>query len=157
MRFIHKHVRIEPAFEDREEIREMFARHAPYRAIAAYIPDAVVADATKPEADQFVQPWFRGNWAAGGESLVEGAEAVLHNKQFLEAAKTVFGTSSVFPEFVVVNVNAPMPAGVIHVDVPALSWRNAQAVSLAVSARDGELRSLRKMARDPGWSGRVVL
>ena len=119
MRFIHKHVRIEPAFEDREEIREMFARHAPYRAIAAYIPDAVVADATKPEADQFVQPWFRGNWAAGGESLVEGAEAVLQNKQFLEAAKTVFGTSSVFPEFVVVNVNAPMPAGVIHVDVPA--------------------------------------
>jgi hypothetical protein len=97
-KFIHKPVRIEPAFEDREAIREMFARHAPYHAIAAYIPDAVVDDATKPEAEQFVQPWFRGNWAAGGEPLVEGAEAVLHNKQFLEAAKTPFGTSSVFPE-----------------------------------------------------------
>ena len=119
MKFIHKPIRIEPAFEDREAIRAMFARHAPYRAIAAYIPDAVVDDAAKPEAEQVVQPWFRGNWAAGGEPLVEGAEAILHNKQFLEAAKTLFGTSRVFPEFVVVNVNAPMSAGMIHVDIPA--------------------------------------
>jgi hypothetical protein len=66
-----------------------------------------------------VQPWFRGNWAAGGVSLVEGAEAILHNRQFLEAAKTLFGTSHVFPEFVVVNINAPMPAGMTHVDIPA--------------------------------------
>ena len=119
MKFIPKHViRIEPAFEDRDAILRMFARHAPYRAIGAYIPDVVV-DATKPEAEQFVQPWFRGNWAAGGEPLVEGAEAILQNKQFLEAAKSLFGTSSVFPEFVVVNVNAPMPAGITHVDIPA--------------------------------------
>jgi hypothetical protein len=90
MKFIPKHViRIEPAFEDRDAILRMFARHAPYRAIGAYIPDVVV-DATKPEAEQFVQPWFRGNWAAGGEPLVEGAEAILQNKQFLEAAKTPF-------------------------------------------------------------------
>jgi hypothetical protein len=83
MKFIHKPVRIEPAFEDREAIRAMFARHAPYRAIAAYIPTAGVDDAAKPEAERVVQPWFRGNWAAGGEPLVEGAEAILHNKQFL--------------------------------------------------------------------------
>jgi hypothetical protein len=82
-------VRIEPALEDREAIRAMFARHAPYRATGAYIPDAVVDDATKPEAEQLVQPWFRGNWAAGGEPLVEGAEAILHNKHFLDAAKTL--------------------------------------------------------------------
>jgi hypothetical protein len=120
MKFVPKPViRIEPAFEDREAIRAMFARHAPYRAIGAYIPDAVVDDATKPQAEQFVQPWFRGNWAAGGESLVEGAEAILHNKQFLRAAMTLFGTPRVFPEFVVVNVNAPMSAGITHVDIPA--------------------------------------
>jgi hypothetical protein len=120
MKFIPKPViRIEPAFEDREAIRSMFARHAPYRAIAAYIPDVVVDDGTKAEAEQSVQPWFRGNWAAGGAPLVEGAEAVLHNKKFLQAAKNLFGTSSVFPEFVVVNVNAPMSAGTTHVDVPA--------------------------------------
>jgi hypothetical protein len=119
MRFIHEPIRIEPAFEDREAIREMFAHHAPYGAIAAYIPDVVVDDATKPQGEQLVQPWFRGNWAAGGVSLVEGAEAILHNRQFLEAAKTLFGTSHVFPEFVVVNINAPMPAGMTHVDIPA--------------------------------------
>ena len=120
MKFIPKPViRIEPAFEDRDAIRTMFARHAPYRAIAAYIPDVVVDDATKPGAEQSVQPWFRGNWAAGGAPLVEGAEAILHNRQFLEAAKTLFETSSVFPEFVVVNVNAPMAAGTTHVDIPA--------------------------------------
>jgi hypothetical protein len=44
---------------------------------------------------------------------------ILHNKKFLEAAKTVFGTSRVYPEFVVVNVNTPMPASAIHVDVPS--------------------------------------
>jgi hypothetical protein len=119
MELVPKPIRIEPAFEDRTAVRAMFARHAPYRAIGAYIPDAVVDDATKPEAEQFVQPWFRGNWAAGGEPLVEGAEAILHNKQFLEAAKALFGTSRVFPEFVVVNVNAPMSAGITHVDIPA--------------------------------------
>lgn len=119
MKSVLRPIRIEPAFEDREAVRAMFARHAPYRAIGAYIPDVVVDDATKPEAEQSVQPWFRGNWAAGGEPLVEGAEAILHNKQFLEAAKTLFGTSNVFPEFVVVNVNAPMPAGMTHVDIPA--------------------------------------
>jgi hypothetical protein len=119
MSSIHKPVRIEPAFEDREAIRAMFKRHAPYRAVAAYIPDAVGDDAAKSEAEQFVQPWFRGNWAAGGEPLLAGAEAILHNKQFLEAAKAFFGTALVFPEFVIVNVNAPMPAGVTHVDIPA--------------------------------------
>ena len=127
MKFIHKTVRIEPAFKNREAIRMMFARHAPYRPVAAYGLPAV-DDATKPEAEQFVQPWFRGNWAAGGEPLVEGAEAILHNEQFLEAAKTLFGTSSVFPEFVVVNVNAPMPAGIIHVDIPAFTVRRASSI-----------------------------
>jgi hypothetical protein len=119
MKFVPKPViRIEPAFEDREAIRAMFCATCPYRAIAAYIPDVVV-DATKPDAEQSVQPWFRGSWAAGGEPLVEGAEAILHNKQFLEAAKTFFGTARALPEFVVVNVNAPMPAGITHVDIPA--------------------------------------
>jgi hypothetical protein len=118
MTLIHKPLRIEPAFEDREAIRAMFRRHAPYRAIAASIPDAA-DDSAKPKAEQFVQPWFRGNWAAGGEPLVEGVEAILRNKQFLEAAKALFGTALVFPEFVVVNVNAPMPAGMTHVDIPA--------------------------------------
>jgi hypothetical protein len=110
--------RIEPAFDCREQIREMFARHAPYRALAAYAPEGIM-DQSQKEAEGSVLPWFRGNWAVAGKSLVEGAEVILHNKRFLEAAQTVAGTARVCPEFVVVNVNAPMPAGSIHFDVPS--------------------------------------
>ena len=41
MTFIAKPIRIEPAFEDREQIRAMFERHAPYRALATYAPEGI--------------------------------------------------------------------------------------------------------------------
>jgi hypothetical protein len=110
--------RIEPAFDGREQIREMFARHAPYRAIAAYAPEGIM-DKSREEAERSVLPWFRGNWAVAGKPLVEGAEVILHNKRFLEAARSVAGTALLCPEFVLANVNAPMPAGSIHFDVPS--------------------------------------
>jgi hypothetical protein len=118
MKLVPKAIRIEPAFEDREQIRSMFERLAPYRALAAYAPEGI-KDETREEAKQPVLPWFRGDWALGGKPLVEGAEAILHNKAFLDAAKSLFGTSSVYPEFVVVNINAPAPAGTTHVDNPS--------------------------------------
>lgn len=117
MTFI-KPIRIEPAFDDRELIRAMFEWHAPYRALAAYIPDSVFGQ-TSDEAKRSVFPWFRGNWALGGKPLVEGGDLILHNKRFLEAAKAAFDTSFVKPEFVLVNVNAPSPAGFTHVDIPS--------------------------------------
>ena len=40
MTFI-KPIRIEPAFDDHEQIRAMFERHAPYRALAAYAPEGI--------------------------------------------------------------------------------------------------------------------
>jgi hypothetical protein len=123
MTFIPKPIRIEPAFEDREKIRELFERHAPYRAIAAYAPEGVVDETTHPQGGRSVLPWFRGNWALGGKPLVEGAEMILHNKRFVDAARAMFGTSLVYPEFVVVNVNGPTPAGTAHVDIP--SFRGA--------------------------------
>ena len=55
----------------------------------------------------------------GGDPLVEGADLILHNKRFLEAARAVFCTSLVYPEFVAVNINGPMPAGRGHVDNPS--------------------------------------
>jgi hypothetical protein len=119
MTFIAKPIRIEPAFENREQIRAMFERHAPYRAVAAYGLDPAGEETRHPEAERSFLPWFRGNWAATGKPLVDGAEVILHNKKFLDAAKAAFGTSRVYPEFVVVNVNAPMPAGATHVDVPS--------------------------------------
>jgi hypothetical protein len=117
MKLIPKPTRIEPAFEDREQIRAMFERYAPYRAVAAYAPEGVV-DETSEQAKP-VLPWFRGNWAVGGKPLVDGAEAILHNKNFLDAARSSFGTSLVWPEMVVVNINAPMPASPTHTDNPS--------------------------------------
>jgi len=118
MPFIAKPMRIEPAFDDRALVRALFERHAPYRAIAAYAPDAGVDEAHEHPAGT-VLPWFRADWAVGGKPLIDGAELILHNKRYLEAARAVFGTSCVQPEFVVVNLNAPGPAGFRHLDVPS--------------------------------------
>jgi hypothetical protein len=52
-----------------------------------------------------------------GEPLVEGAELILGNERFVEASR-LFDFSEVTPNRVVVNVNAPMPAGAVHVDLP---------------------------------------
>jgi hypothetical protein len=117
MTFI-KPIRIEPAFDDREEIRAMFERYAPYQALAAYAPEGV-RDETNEETERSVDPWFRGDWALAGDPLVEGAELILHNRRFLEAARTTFGTPLVYPEFVAVNINGPMPACTTHIDNPS--------------------------------------
>jgi hypothetical protein len=120
---IAKPIRIEPAFDDVEQVRALFERHAPYPAIAGYqIDEAHIADGppggTKSPAEQAAMPWFRGNWATNGESLVDGAEKILHNQRFIAAARTFFGTTKLRPTFIVVNVNAPMRAGPPHVDIP---------------------------------------
>jgi hypothetical protein len=116
MTLIPKAIRIEPAFENREQIRSMFERNAPYRALASYAPEGIKDEAR--EGAEPVLPWFRGDWALGGKPLVEGAEAILHSKAFLDAAEALFATSSVYPEFVVVNINTPMPACRTHIDNP---------------------------------------
>jgi hypothetical protein len=118
MTLIPKAIRLEPAFENREQIRSMFERNAPYRALAASAPEGI-KDERPEEAKQPVLPWFRGDWALDGKPLVDGAAAILYNKNFLEAAKVAFGTPLVFPEFVAVNINGPMPASTIHIDNPS--------------------------------------
>jgi hypothetical protein len=118
MTSIGKPIRIEPAFDEPEQIRAMFERHGPYRALATYAPEGVKEE-TREEAKHPVLPWFRGDWALDGKPLVEGAEAILHNKSFLEAARAAFGTPLVYPEFVAVNINGPMPAAATHIDNPS--------------------------------------
>ena len=54
----------------------------------------------------------------GSGPLVGGAETILHNHRFIDAARALFGSSKIRPTFIVVNLNAPMPAGPTHVDVP---------------------------------------
>ena len=131
MQNLAKLIRIEPAFDHPDMVQALFERHAPYRTIAEYIP-------RKP--GQPPAPYFRGNWALGGEPLVDGAEAILHNHRFIDAARELFGSSTIRPTFIVVNLNAPMPAGPIHVDVP-ISRRDARAVSARMADRHGQVRA----------------
>jgi hypothetical protein len=126
---IAKLIRIEPAFDDPEFVRAMFERHAPYRTMAGYLPIAN-QDASLP--------WFRGNWATNGEPLVEDAEKIVHNRRFIDAARAFFGGSAVRPTFIVVNVNAPMAAGLTHVDVPTFHGATRDHYPLAFLVAMGQ-------------------
>ena len=96
-------------------------RNGPYRPLASYLPDSAIRGARSAAAEG-VLPHFRATWAAGGRPLVDGVEVILRNSRLLRAASQLFNTQ-VIPGTVAVNVNAPMPAGAIHVDVP--SFRGA--------------------------------
>jgi hypothetical protein len=110
-------VRIDGVFDDPGAIRRLVARHGPYRTMASYLPDSAVRGG-RPAAGDGVLPSFRATWAAGGRPLVDGAEVILGNARLRRAAAQLFD-AEVIPNTVAVNVNAPMPAGAIHVDVPS--------------------------------------
>ena len=124
-----KPIRIKPALEDREYVRSLFDRHAPYRAVAAHLPDG--SDETGgPRPADAVFPWFRDTWAVGGKPRIDGAESILHNPHFMQAAQALFPSAQIVPKTVVVNINAPMPDGVAHVDVPV--FRGASRENFAL-------------------------
>jgi hypothetical protein len=116
-------IHIEKVFDDPDAIRAAVQRHSPYPAIASYLPRSATSAEQGTVAAGATLPWFRGTWAANGQPLVEAAREILGNRCFREAAARLFDTSEVTPNTVVVNVNAPMSAGVIHVDIP--SFRGA--------------------------------
>jgi hypothetical protein len=113
-------IRIEKVFDDPLTVRALVERRGPYRAMASYLP----LSATRGDREATdTLPWFRGTWAANGRPLVDGAELILENPRFLEAASQLFNGVEVIPNTIAVNVNAPMPAGSVHVDIP--SFRGA--------------------------------
>jgi hypothetical protein len=114
-------IRIDGAFDDPGVIRRLVQRNGPYQTMASYLPAAAVRG-RQATAGEGVPPHFRATWAAGGRPLAAGAEVILHNPRLLRAAAQLFD-AEVIPNTVAVNVNAPMPAGAIHIDVP--SFRGA--------------------------------
>lgn len=116
-------IRIDKVFDDPLAIRSLVERHGPYRAMTAYLPVSARRAGWPTVAEARVLPWFRGTWAANGQPLVDGAKAILDNQHFREVASRLFDAVDVTPSTIVVNVNAPMPAGAIHVDIP--SFRGA--------------------------------
>jgi hypothetical protein len=116
-------IRIQKVFDDPPAVRALIERHGPYRALASYLPVSATRGKQATAADGGTLPWFRGTWAANGRPLVDGAKLILENPRFREAASRLFNTAEVTPNTVVVNINAPMPASAIHVDIP--SFRGA--------------------------------
>ena len=116
-----KAIRIDKVFDDPRAVRALVECRGPYRAMASYLPAA--ATLSEQSGGAQVPPWFRGAWAANGRPLVEGAELVLENARLREAASQLFDGAEVSPSTIAVNINAPMPAGVVHVDIP--SFRGA--------------------------------
>ena len=118
-----KAIRIERVFDDPDAVRALVEWHGPYRTMASYLPVSATRGEQASNAQVQVLPWFRGTWAADGRPLVDGAQAILDNPRFREAASQLFDGVEVTPSTIAVNVNAPMPSGVIHVDIP--SFRGA--------------------------------
>jgi len=113
---------LDRAFEDPAAVRRLIPRHAPYWPTLRYVAnDAEMRSFGRDSTPRpkHVMPWFRGDWAYDGP-LVEGAEAILTNPAFAEAAREVFAAEIVRPQIVYVNLMVAIPfAGAAHIDVPA--------------------------------------
>jgi len=114
-------IKVDDVFDDPGVIRRMVQRGGPYRTMASFLPSSAVRRGL-PAAGEGVPAHFRATWAAAGRPLVDGAETILRNPRLLRAASQLFD-AEVIPNTLAVNVNAPMPSGNIHIDVP--SFRGA--------------------------------
>ncbi len=110
---------LDQAYADPEAVRALVRRGGPYWPTIRYVASTTELAAYGGEAKKLsVVPWFRADWAYG-EVNVPGAEVILHNPAFIEAAHTVFDAGVVRPLVVYVNAMGPMGAGPAHIDVPA--------------------------------------
>lgn len=112
-------VAIDCAFEDPDGIRALVRRNGPYWPTIRYIANQTeLAAVGSGDRRIAVIPWFRQDWAYG-ETRLEGADEILSNAAFTNAAHTLFGAEVVEPQIVYVNVMGPMGQGPAHIDVPA--------------------------------------
>ena len=112
-------MRLDRAFDDPAAIRRLVEVNGPFASIASYLPPAATGVRSGGDEPDDVLPWFRSNWVVNGRCTVDGAEAILHNQPFIDAACAYLNVDAVEPSTVVINVNAPMCAGAIHQDIPA--------------------------------------
>ncbi len=123
-------IKIEHAFDDPAAVRGLVERNGPYPSMESYLPPTATRGSQDASTTQSTLPWFRGSWAVNGNAVVEGAEAILRNPRFVAAAYQLFDCAEVRPTTVVVNVNAPMPAGAVHIDIPSFRGANRDHYSL---------------------------
>jgi hypothetical protein len=115
-------VRIEPAWDDPARVVNLIRRAGPFWPLANYAASDAELAALGREPAQFTPPWFRQDFARESEVLVAGAELILGNERFAEAARELGGGADavVRPQAVYVNIMGPTPfAFPPHLDIPA--------------------------------------
>lgn len=114
-------VRVQPAFDDPSAVVAAVRAAGPYWPLGNYAANDAEMAALTSHRVVFSPPWFRLNFAAGGEELVAGGAALLANDRFVAAAHEVYGPDAVVrPTTVYVNIMGPTPfAFPPHLDVPA--------------------------------------
>lgn len=116
-------VRLQPAYDDPDSIRALIETAGPFWPLTNYAASADEMRALGSPGPQFTPPWFRQDFARGGEVSFAGAEAILHNEHFIAAARSIYGTDVlVRPSDVYVNIMGPTPFPFPpHLDVPAFA------------------------------------
>lgn len=96
-------VRLDRVFDDVDAVMRLIKGRAPYVNLAEYhgMEDQLGGSRTRP--------WFRTHFQ---DALF------LHNPCWLQAAKDAFRAQVVRPFKCLLNLNGPMPAGGVHVDLP---------------------------------------
>ena len=65
-----------------------------------------------------IPPVFRTTWGAEHQA-VEGADTIVNNPRFIEAAQELYSAEVVRPYFTYVNINAPSGRYARHTDIPS--------------------------------------
>ena len=113
-------IRLEPAFDDRDAVRRFVEDAGPFIPLARTAQTEDEEKESGRAAVAHVPPWFRRDLVTEGTVRVDGAELILHNPAFLDAALAVFpGATIAEPTTVYVNVMAPTPFPFVsHRDIP---------------------------------------
>ena len=123
---------MEQALEDPDVLLGILQRQSPHPltlAGAEFVESraALRAGAKTGDVPPFVQvvdgeprvpPVFRTTWGAE-EDAVKGADTIVNNPRFIEAARQLYGAEVVRPYFTYVNINAPAGQYARHTDIPA--------------------------------------
>jgi hypothetical protein len=113
--------RLSPAFEDVNAVLALIRSAGPMWPLANYAGNDAEMAALGSRPATFVPPWFRQDFGALGKPLVDGAELLLDNPRFIDAAHGVYGEGCVVrPSNAYVNIMGPTPFPFTpHLDVPA--------------------------------------
>jgi hypothetical protein len=113
--------RISPAFDDIDAVLSVVRSAGPFWPLTNYAGNDAEMAALGSRPPTFVPPWFRQDFGAAGKPLVDGAELIIDNGRFVEAAQAVYGADCIVrPSNAYVNIMGPTPFPFTpHLDVPA--------------------------------------